>query len=178
MTGNAQSPRTAALKRALYIIGPVAVAAGIGWGVWAFGWLGPRPTEREALQSACLAAARKAVAAEIERFERYAKPSGAAEDDSPAMRERVKTLYADRERLARMKPAEFALPKPLELLGRQTDGGVIYYEGLSKSGPWYNVIAAAQPLTPERVYRMTCYVVYPRWYFGMTSGYVYVARRE
>jgi len=163
-----RTPIGACTRVAVLVVSCVAAACGK-----------PTPPTLLTLKKECLAAARKAIESEIKRHENWLKQrtDGSVKDDkAPEIRARLQMLYADRDHYDKITIQDYTLPKRIQVRAKLANKRrVLHLKKQSRSGPWYNVIGSHEPIEVERMYDMTLYLVYPRWYFKMNSHYVYVA---
>ena len=133
----------------------------------------PKPTDVE-LKQACLRATLKAIDSEIERHQAWLKQGGNPKNISEYKKELAR-LNADKRKYQEMKPDDYVLPEKRILTGEYT-GQIYNFEGQSRSGPFYHVIASANSLKNGKKYEFEFYSVYRRSYWNMPNYYVYVSR--
>jgi hypothetical protein len=115
----------------------------------------------------CLRVARDAMRREISKARKAVAGLQEGRDDEDIRRtqERIETLRRLAARYAKMSPEQYELPEPLHLEGHWEGGPMVawsvggvrvwrpgkgptpmHYVGMSRSGPFYRVLAAATPL--------------------------------
>ena len=126
------------------------------------------------LKKACLDATVQAINIDIRRYQAWLKqatdPKRKAEYEKGLVR-----LAEEKQKYQSMAPADYELLRKLSLTGQYK--GQILFDGQSKSGPFYHVVASAVPLTKGKKYSFEIYLVYPRTY-PFPSYYVYVSKAE
>ena len=141
-----------------------------------------KPLSPPELKQACLSAAKDAIETETTRHVSWLKmreDGTVKRDDAAEIQARLQKLYADQARYGKIALQDYELPKNLKVKARSRGGGLLNLEHQSRSGPFYHVVGSHRPIREDKMYDMTIYLVYPRWYGGrIKSDYVYVAAHE
>ena len=138
------------------------------------------------LKQGCLKATIGGINLEITRYQGWIdqRKKGLVKDDAlPGFESELIRLQADLEKYRTMNPADYRLPEALTLQGWFEDAkpgvnSILYFDGLSRSGPWYHLAGIAgdqyNALVPQKKYQLKIYKVYPREYSYMESAYIYL----
>ena len=141
------------------------------------------------LKRACIRAAVCGIESEIKRNrawleEKKEKPSN--DEELSQIKERLESLENDLHRYETMKEEYYNLPQKLRVISwvenSPSAGSILYVKGMTRSGPWYHICGIRggnyTALEPGIRYSMSIYPVYPRYYWGMKSYFVYIEEYE
>ena len=134
----------------------------------------------EELKRACINAAIQGIKLEIKRNRGWLEH--ADKDKTKDIENRIKQLENESVKYETMNIDKYEIPSKLEkevwFEGPCNENSILYFDGMSRSGPWYHVTGIRgndyKIFKPKNRYRFSFYLVYPREYGNMTSYYVYI----
>ena len=128
------------------------------------------------LAQPCLDATRQAINMDIQRYQGWIKqattPERRAEQEKGLAR-----LNAERQRYEALSTEGYQIPEKRTLTGQYQGNQILFFDGQSKSGPFYHVVASAIPLKSGSRYAFEFYPVYPRVH-PFPSHYIYVSKAD
>ncbi|MCJ7593155.1 MAG: BPTI/Kunitz domain-containing protein [Desulfobacterales bacterium] len=136
------------------------------------------------LKKAYMKATISAIEMEIGRFGQKLKAAKEGPGDPgnvPELERRIGEFRAELGKYERMTPAEYVVPESRTVEVRPThayrQGSLLELTDMTRSGPFYHMAGIRGDdygsLKPNKAYRMTIYLVYPRDYF-FSNHYVYI----
>ena len=134
----------------------------------------------EELKKGCIQAALQGIKLEIQRNKGWLEH--ADKDRRNQIENRIKQLENDSVKYETINIDKYEIPAKLDkevwFSGPCNENEILYFDGITKSGPWYHVTGIRgndyQVIKPNARYLMSFYLVYPREYWSMESYYVYI----
>ncbi len=104
------------------------------------------------------------------------------EKSKDEFKKRITQLEAEIIKYKNINLKDYKIPPKKEMEawfeGKCTENAILYFDGLSRSGPWYHITGISgnnyNAIKPKTKYHMVFYLVFPREYAWMESFYIYL----
>jgi len=142
-------------------------------------------TKTTDLKKACINATIRAIELEIGRCKKWLEIPEEELTEGAKSREEIESrlnqLQIDLEKYKNIQLHDYELPEKIEIIGWVdkpcTENTILQIEDMTRSGPFYHIVGIKggdyAVIKPKTKYRMTIYLVYPR-YYPFPSYYIYI----
>ncbi|MCD6550294.1 hypothetical protein J7K24_01995 [bacterium] len=173
------------VKNKKIIIGILVVATILVSGLWILidqiyqqvqeGVIATKTTD---LKEACLNATIRGIELDIEKHQKWLEMGTEPREE---IESRLNKLRAELEKYKGAQLQDYEIPEKREVIGWVnqpcTENTILQIENMTKSGPFYHIVGIKGEdytvIKPKTKYRMTIYLVYPR-YYPFSSYYIYI----
>ena len=134
--------------------------------------------EIKILKEACINATIRGIELDIERHQKWLETGAESREE---IESRLNQLQMDLEKYKNIQLQDYKLPEKKEVIGWVnqpcTENTILQIENMTRSGPFYHIVGIKgedyTAIKPKTKYRMTIYLVYPR-YYPFSSYYIYI----
>jgi len=142
-------------------------------------------TKTTDLKEACVNATIRGIELDIERCKKWLKIPEEELTEGAEPREKIESrlnqLQMDLEKYKNIQLQDYELPEKREVIGWVnqpcTENTILQIENMTRSGPFYHIVGIKGEdytvIKPKTKYRMTIYLVYPR-YYPFPNHYIYI----